>query len=178
MYAVLPVMHQLHEMLSHLSTAIALLHDSGSPPTFAGELESAQHELVAAAAAPADELLRLDLTVWRGRVGPLLRMTSERVRHAVRREQSIGPPPKRFHRYADLAGADLRGLDLRTADLSGALLIGADLRSADLRHADLLGSDLRDADLGGARLDEALFLTRPQLAAARPESPGSHDGHR
>ena len=71
-------------------------------------------------------------------------------------------------------GADLRGLDLRTADLNGALLIGVDLRDADLRHADLLGADLRDADLRGSRLDAALFLTRPQLAAARP---GPARGH-
>ncbi|MDN5767801.1 MAG: pentapeptide repeat-containing protein [Humibacillus sp.] len=178
MYAVLPVMHQLHEMLSHLSAAIALSSVSEAPPTLARELEAAQREVAAATAAPAEELLSLDLPAWRGRVGPLLRQTSERVRHAVRSEQSIVKPARRFRRHADLVGADLRGLDLRTADLNGALLIGADLRGADLRHADLLGADLRDADLDGARLEAVLFLTRPQLAAARPASSRGHDGHR
>ena len=70
-------------------------------------------------------------------------------------------------RAADLVGARLRGADLRAADLRGALLVAADLREADLRTADLLGADLRDADLRGSDLREALFLTRPQVAAAR-----------
>ena len=32
-----------------------------------------------------------------------------------------------------------------------------------------MGSDLRDADLRGADLRRTLFLTRPQLAAARTD---------
>ncbi len=56
---------------------------------------------------------------------------------------------------------------MRAADLRGALLIGADLRSTDLRMADLLGADLRGADLTGADLADALFVTGPQLTAAR-----------
>jgi uncharacterized protein YjbI with pentapeptide repeats len=64
-------------------------------------------------------------------------------------------------------GAALRGARLRGASLRGAYLIGADLRDADLRQADLLGADLRGADLRGADLDGALFLTQPQLEAAR-----------
>ena len=167
MFAVLPVMHQLHEMLSHLTAAIDLSSVSAPPPALARRLEAALGELAAVTTATGDELMRVDLPAWRARVGPLLRQTSERVRHAVRSERSIGTPPSRFRRHADLVGADLRGLDLRTADLNGALLIGADLRGADLRHADLLGADLRDADLGGVRLEGALFLTRPQLAAAQ-----------
>ena len=167
MFAVLPVMHQLHEMLAHLSEAIALSSASEPPAALARKLEMAQRELAAVTASTPEQLLHVDLTAWRSRVGPLLRQTSERVRHAMRREYSIGPPARRFRRHADLVGADLRGLDLRTADLNGALLIGADLRGTDLRHADLLGADLRDADLRGSRLDAALFLTRPQLAAAR-----------
>jgi uncharacterized protein YjbI with pentapeptide repeats len=47
------------------------------------------------------------------------------------------------------------------------VLLGADLREADLRQADLLGADLRGADVSGARLDETLFLTQPQVQAAR-----------
>lgn len=167
MFAVLPVMHQLHEMLGHLSEAIALSSSSPPPAMLARELETTQRELAAVTAWTAEQLLRVDLTAWRGRVGSLLRQTSERVRQTTRREHSISSPAKRFRRHADLVGADLSGLDLRTADLNGALLIGADLRGTDLRHADLLGADLRDADLRGSRFDTALFLTRPQLAAAR-----------
>ncbi len=174
MFAVLPVMHQVHEMLAHLSEAIALSSASEPLAALARKLEKAQRELADVTASTPQQLLHVDLPAWRGRVGPLLRQTSERVRHAMRRTYAIGPPAKRFRRHADLVGADLRGLDLRTADLNGALLIGVDLRDADLRHADLLGADLRDADLRGSRLDAALFLTRPQLAAARP---GPARGH-
>ncbi|RBY82930.1 pentapeptide repeat-containing protein [Geodermatophilus sp. TF02-6] len=73
-------------------------------------------------------------------------------------------------RGADLVGADLRRADLRGVSLRGAYLIGADLRDADLRAADLLGADLRAADLRGADLSGALFLTRPQVAAARGDA--------
>lgn len=169
MFAVLPVMHQLHEMLSHLGEAIGLTAVTGTAPDqpLSHQLESVRDQIDAATAASAAELLALDLAHWRDRVAPLLRRTSERVRTVVRREQRIGPVAKRFRPGVDLAGTDLRGLDLRTADLRGAVLIGADLRSTDLRWADLLGADLRDADTAGARFEGALYLTRPQVASTR-----------
>ena len=70
----------------------------------------------------------------------------------------------------DLVGHDLRDTDLTVADLRGALLIAADLRDAVLDRTDLLGADLRDTDLSGADLSTALFLTQPQLNAARGTS--------
>ena len=64
-----------------------------------------------------------------------------------------------------MAGAYLRGADLRYANLTGANLTGADLRRSNLtrsnlRYADLTGanltrSNLRDADLMGANLRDA-----------------------
>lgn len=74
---------------------------------------------------------------------------------------------KKNHRGADLMGARLPGADLRGANLRGAYLIAADLSGADLRTADLIGADFRDTDLRGADLRDALFLTQPQLSAAR-----------
>lgn len=169
MFAVLPVMHQLHEMLAHLGEAIGLTAVTGTAPDqpLSRQLHSVRNQIDAATASSAAELLALDLMHWRGRVAPLLRRTSERVRAAVRREQRLGPVARGFGPGVDLAGVDLRGLDLRTADLRGALLIGADLRMTDLRWADLLGADLRDADTVGARLEGALYLTRPQAASTR-----------
>ena len=64
-------------------------------------------------------------------------------------------------------GRDLRAHRLRGASLRGAYLIGADLRGVDLGGADLLGADLRAADVRGAGLAGCLFLTQPQLEAAR-----------
>ncbi|NEE31666.1 pentapeptide repeat-containing protein, partial [Streptomyces sp. SID7982] len=48
--------------------------------------------------------------------------------------------------------------------------IAADLSGADLRDADLIGADMRDTDLRGADLRGALFLTQPQLNAARGDA--------
>ena len=163
MYAVLPVMRQLHEMLAHLRDALAL---EPSRPTRA-DVSDALAEVEAATEGTPDQVLAVDLVALRSRVGGLLRDVSAGERERRRRRDGIPVPPRRLRAGADLVGADLRGRDLRTADLRGALLIAADLRDADLRWADLLGADLRDADLRGARLDGALFLTRPQLAAAR-----------
>ena len=47
---------------------------------------------------------------------------------------------------------------------------GADLRGLDLGTADLLGADLRNADLRGADLSRSLFLTQPQVTAARGDA--------
>lgn len=163
MYAVLPVMRQLHEMLVHLHDALAL-----EPEGLVRDgVTAALVEVEAATAGSPEQVLVVDLVGLRSRVGELLRDVSARERARRRRRDGIPVPPRRVRAGADLVAADLRGRDLRTADLRGALLIAADLRDADLRWADLLGADLRDADLRGAQLEGALFLTRPQLAAAR-----------
>ena len=154
-FAALPVMRQLHELLWHLTEAATLT--SGPLRDEAGQLLESTGELTRS--APAD-LLALDVADLRQRVGGLL----ERVSAAVR---PAGSPDRRG---ADLAGADLRGTDLHGATLRGALLIGADLQGADLRQADLLGTDLRGSDLRGADLTGALFLTQPQLEAARGDA--------
>ncbi|GAA2740739.1 pentapeptide repeat-containing protein [Terrabacter aerolatus] len=163
MYAVLPVMRQLHEMLAHLRDAMALESDEVTRSALAATTATVS----ATTAGRPDELLAVDLPALRSRVGGLLAAVSANARAHRRARHGIPKPPRRVRAGADLVAADLRGRDLRAADLRGALLIAADLRGADLRWADLLGADLRDADLRGARLDGALFLTRPQLAAAR-----------
>ena len=68
---------------------------------------------------------------------------------------------------ADLMGKNLRSRRLCGADLRGAYLIAADLRDTDLSGVDLLGADFRDARLDGADLSKALYVTQPQLNAAR-----------
>jgi len=113
--------------------------------------------------AGADVLVGFDAPALRRDIGELLGRVSEVVRADVPRR---GPD----RRGADLVGARLRGTDFRGTSLRGAVLLGADLRGADLRHADLLGADLRAADLSGARLDESLFLTQPQVQAARGDA--------
>jgi hypothetical protein len=151
MFAVLPVMRQLHEILWYLAEAATL--PAAAP--LAGEIDEARRSTERLAAGSADELAALDVGAHRAEVGQLLGRISGLVRS--------GPD----HRSADLMGRDLRRRDLRDASLRGAYLIAADLRGLDLGTADLLGADLRNADLRGADLSRCLFLTQPQVTAAR-----------
>jgi uncharacterized protein YjbI with pentapeptide repeats len=154
MFALLPVMRQLHELIWYLTEALKLDRARRLHP----KLGAALAETSRLAGGTPDELLAIDLDAYRNRVNPLLRRASELAR--------AGWPGKKDHRGANLIGRKLRGADLRGASLRGALLIGADLREADLRGADFTGADLRGADLRGADLHGALFLTESQLTAA------------
>ena len=158
MFAVFPVVRQLHELLWYLEEAIE--RSSDGLRTRAVALRAATAAL---ADRPADQLLEVDVPAHRERVNEVLLEISVLVRSATGRKQ-------KNRRGADLVGARLRGADLRGANLRGAYLIGADLRSADLRDADLIGADLRGADLRQADLSTALFLTQFQVNAARGNS--------
>lgn len=148
MFAVFPVVRQLHELLWYLAEAHRLdPHE---------DLKAAYDEVDAHAIASPDDILRLDVAEVRAKVNVLLLRTSERLRTSAK-----------SYRGADLIGARLRNKNLSNADLRGAYLIGADLTNADLRGADLIGTDLRGADLSGADLSTCLFLTQPQVNAAR-----------
>lgn len=156
MAEVFPVVRQLHELLRYLTEALAL---RAARPLHA-ELRGALDDTERLARRTPRELLALDVGAHRQRVGVLLRSTSELARAGTRGR-------KKDRRGADLMGARLRGADLRAANLRGACLIAADLTGADLRGADLIGVDLRDADLTDADLTDTLFLTQPQVDAAR-----------
>jgi uncharacterized protein YjbI with pentapeptide repeats len=153
MAAVLSVMRQLHEMLRHLVEA----EDRVAGVT--GDLLDRLTGLVAGTPAA---LLALDVDGLRGEVGEVLAVASGRLRAAWPAGADLA--------RGDLAGRDLRRTDLRGAALRGALLIAADLRGVDLTGADLLGADLRDCDVRGASLSGALFLTQPQVNAARGDA--------
>jgi len=150
MAAVLSATRMLQELRWHLREAAALAPGSG-----AAELEE---EVARQTLGTPNEILAIDVDDLQDRIGDLLRRVSSEHRGS-------GDQQRR-----DLAGRDLRGQDLRGANLRGCLLIAADLRGVDLTSADLLGADLRDADLRGAHLAEALFLSQPQLTAARGDA--------
>ena len=152
MAAVLSVVRRVHEMLAHLREA-----GLRSPEPAAEDMR--RRLLVLRDATPV-ELLTEDLEELHEECGDLLAAASRRIR---------GPEAPDLGR-ADLAGQDLRDRELRSAGLRGAVLIGADLRGVALGAADLLGADLRGADLRGADLAAALFLTGPQLEAARGDA--------
>lgn len=159
MFSVFPAMRQLQELLWYLAEALTL---SPAAPLHA-EVRAVQEETAALTRLGPGELATLDVGAHSRRAGELLDRVSALVRSTVAERA-----PDR--RGSDLMGARLRAADLRGASLRGAYLIGADLTSADLRRADLLGADLRDADLSGADLTGALFLTQPQLTAAKGDT--------
>ncbi len=163
-FAAFGVQRQLHELLWYLTEALAL--DAATP--LHRELAAARDRTGELTAATAGELAAVDTAALRQEAGALLTSVSELARAGVRPRRSGRRRSDR--RGADLVGADLRRTDLRGVSLRGAYLIGADLRGADLYRTDLLGADLRAADLRGADLSAALFLTRPQVAAARGDA--------
>ncbi|MDQ0771243.1 hypothetical protein QF031_003992 [Pseudarthrobacter defluvii] len=165
MFAAFRVLRQLHEMLWHLTQAEAKAY---SPET-ADDVHCLAARVREVAEGNLEEVLAADVGTLHGQVGEALRWVSEEVRAGYfcdgwpgdgMRNTPLAP-------VADLAGANLRGLALCGADLRGACLIAADLRGTDLTAVDLLGADLRDARLDGADLTHALFLTQPQISAAR-----------
>ncbi|MEV4263596.1 pentapeptide repeat-containing protein [Kribbella sp. NPDC049584] len=147
MFAALPILRQLHELLWYLDQVL--------------EYDETAREAIARIedVSRTPDLTTVDVNAERAAVNELLLKTSQRIRGKQ--------PKKKEHRGADLIGAKLRGADLRKANLRGAYLIAADLCAADLRQADLIGADLRDADLRRADLTGALFLTQSQINAAR-----------
>ena len=161
MFATLPIVRQLHELLWYLTEALKLDEARRLRP----ELRAAVAETDRLAAGTPEELRAIDLDAYRMGVNPLLQRVSELARAGAGRRPD--------HRGANLIGRRMRGADLRGASFRGALLIGADLRDADLRRADFTGADLRGADLRGADLTGALFITDSQLRAARTETPAN-----
>ncbi|MFE1262981.1 pentapeptide repeat-containing protein [Streptomyces albogriseolus] len=159
MFAVFPVMRQLHELLAYTAEALDL---PAARPVHR-ELRRALARIEELTRGDAESVATLDVNALRGEVNPLLLRASELTRARL-------PGRRKDHRGADLMGARLSGADLRGASLRGALLVGADLTRADLRGADLVGADLRGADLSGADLTGALFLTQAQLNAARGDA--------
>ncbi|MEW1720047.1 pentapeptide repeat-containing protein [Streptomyces sp. NPDC093109] len=162
MFAVLPVMRQLHELLSYLREALTLEPARSLHPEIRRALDTTERLTL----TDPEALLELDVAARRAAVNPLLLRTSELVRAQVPRARGR----KTNRRGADLFGAKLKGADLRGADLRGAYLIAADLRGADLRQTDLIGADLRDADLRGADLTGSIFLAQTQVNAAKGDA--------
>jgi hypothetical protein len=151
------VVRQLQELLWYLTEALTL--PAARP--LRGELAGARDDTDRLSRGTPAALAALDLAAHHRRVATLLRRASELARAGRRGRDLAG---------ADLSGADLRAADLRGAALRGTHLIGADLTGADLTTADLIGADLRGARLHGADLTGALFVTRPQIAAAHGDA--------
>jgi len=159
MFAVFPVMRDLHELLYYLTEAAALPTSAPIRDDLAGMIDRTERMTLETPGV----LRKTNVHTHRGDVNGLLLRASELARAGV-------PGKKKDRRGADLIGAKLKGANLRGALLRGAYLIGADLRGADLRQADVIGVDLRDADIRGADLRDALYLIQSQLDAAKGDA--------
>lgn len=162
MFAVFPLVRQLHEVLWLLSAARRRTADR----RLLRRIDALFAQVDAQAASPDVDVLRAAVESSRPVAGELFEAVSREVRrtHAPKRRGSGAW--SRVEPRGVYLGTDFSGGDLRAVELRGALLIAAKLRGADLRWADLLGADLRDAELHGADLRHVVHLTQTQLAAA------------
>lgn len=160
--AAFAVVRGLHELLLHLDLAMRL----PGAAELGTQLRERATDIDRLAGGSPGQLAQVDLAGARRAVGELLTRVAALARAAA--GISTGEDvTDRVGAHADLLGARLRGADLTGADLRGAVLVGADLRGARMRFVDLRAADLRGADLSEADLRDAMFLTQPQLAAAR-----------
>lgn len=159
MFAVFPLVQQLHEMLWYLKQALNLMKTK----SFQTRLKKIYEETVELTLKTPKEILGIDIVAHRKNVNALLLETSKVYRADFVSKRKRKSVKKRL----DYAGANLKGLDLQGEDFRGTIMIAADLSHCDLRKADFIGADLRDAELSGANLKQALFLTQSQINSAR-----------
>ncbi|SDQ93568.1 pentapeptide repeat-containing protein [Virgibacillus salinus] len=162
MFAVFPIVQQLHEMLWYLKQALGLKETQSFQPS----LQKIYEETVDLTIKTPKEILEIDIVAHRSNVNALLIETSKLYRADLINKSK----KKREKKDLDYLGANLKGLDLQGADFRGKLMIAANLSHSDLRKADFIGADLRDAELSGANLKEALFLTQSQINSAKGDN--------
>lgn len=163
MFDCLPVLRQIHELISYMREAMMRSETS----SLHADLEMLYSEVARLSELEPAEMLQLDITSHRANVNVLLLQASELVRSsAPAKTKAQGKAKGKKRSGMDFLGANLQGADLRGTSFRGALLIAANLRNADIRHVDWIGADLRDTELGGADLRGGIFLTQAQLNAA------------
>lgn len=164
MFRVFPIMEQIHEMIAYAAEALSY----ELPPALSEKLSVQLNELQSLTKRDADQLLSLDIVMYRFPLNGLLSETSTYIRERLIHKISGTQKAKDYnHERADWIGKNLSGQDLKAVNLRGAYLIAADMSNADLRGADFIGADLRDADLRGANLSTGMFLTQMQINSAK-----------
>ncbi|MFJ7973247.1 pentapeptide repeat-containing protein [Psychrobacillus sp. NPDC096389] len=164
MFQVFPIMEQIHEMIAYVAEVLS--HDI--PNVLSDKLSHKLKELQNLTTLDADELLSLDLVMYRFSLNELLTVASESIRANIIAKLPGAKKVKDFnHARADWMGKKLKDKDLRATDFRGAYLIAAEMQNSDLRAASFIGADLRDANLSGANLSTSMFLTQMQINSAK-----------
>ncbi|HDR6271329.1 TPA: pentapeptide repeat-containing protein [Bacillus cereus] len=149
MFQVFPIMEQIYEMIAYVAEALSY----DIPDDLADKLGKQLKELQALTKLDADNLLSLDLVMYRFSSNELLTLASDFIRRNTIDKMSGVRKIKEFdHARADWMGKKLKGKDLRATDFRGAYLIAA---------------DLRDVNFSGADLSTSMFLTQMQINSAK-----------
>lgn len=162
MFSAFAVARQLHEMLWYLVAAQARTFD----PDASRRAVELRNTIEQALGGEVAKLLSLNVQDLHAHVRSTLISVSEEVRasYLAVGDDHLDPALKPG---ADLMGKNLSSRRLCGANLRGAYLIATDLRDCDFSGVDLLGADFRDTRLEGADLSQALYVTQPQLNAAK-----------
>ena len=164
MFQVFPIMEQIHEMIAYVAEALSY----DIPDDLADKLRKQLKELQDLTKLDADNLLSLDLVMYRFSLNELLTSASDFVRrNTIDKMPSLRKIKEFNHVRADWMGKKLKGKDLRATDFRGAYLIAADMRNTDLRAVNFIGADLRDVNFSGADLSTSMFLTQMQINSAK-----------
>lgn len=164
MFQVLPIMEQIHEMIAYVAEALSY----DIPDDLADKLGKHLKQLQALTKLDADNLLSLDLVMYRFSSNELLTLASDFVRrNTIDKTPGVQKVKGSDHARADWMGKKLKGKDLRATDFRGAYLIAADMRNTDLRAVNFIGADLRDVNFSGADLSTSMFLTQMQINSAK-----------
>jgi hypothetical protein len=153
MFALLPVMRQLHELAWYLTEALKLT----AARRLHARSRAALDETERLSAGTPEQLLALDLDAYRNRVNPCCCRPAS---WPGGLRPPAGPPRRRSDRPRSARRRPARGEPARRA---------ADRRGparADLRRADFTGADLRGADLRGRGPDRRAVPDRVAAASA------------
>ncbi|MFJ5770918.1 pentapeptide repeat-containing protein [Psychrobacillus sp. NPDC093180] len=164
MFQAFPIMEQIHEMIAYAAEAISY----DIPANLSDKLSQKLMELQDLTKLDSDELLSLDLVMYRYTLNELLTAASDIIRENIIAKLPGAKKVKDYdHARADWIGKKLKDKDLRGTDFRGAYLIAADMQNTDLRAVNFIGTDLRDANLSGANLSTSMFLTQMQINSAK-----------
>ncbi|HAM80173.1 pentapeptide repeat-containing protein [Ornithinibacillus bavariensis] len=158
MFAVFPLIQQLHEMLWYLKQALSLKEAE----SFKADLQEIYEETVDLTRRKPKEILEINLAAHRSNVNVLLVKVSEIYRKDIHSHSN----KREIKKDSDFIGKSLYGRRLQGEDFRGKIMIESNLSYCDLSKADFIGADLRNADLRSADLTDALFLTQSQINSA------------
>lgn len=161
MFAIVPIMSQVHELLLYITDILS----RDIPEHDARLLETLLEELLSFRELPPEQLTGTALMAFRQRARPLFVRLSLHIRANGLKQVGLTLTSRHEQDRADLIGRNVSRHDVRGTCYRGALLIGANLSGKDLLYVDFMGADVRDLDVRGAVLIDSLFLTQMQVNA-------------